>query len=406
MTDLVQHITEIARHILGEPNHRLSSRDQLRFGTNGSIAVEIAGPKRGSWWDHENEEGGGPIDLIRLKAGIVNGKISEWLSRELRIEPERNGSNTSFEILARYAYRDEAGALLFEVVRLHPKDFRQRRPDGHGKWIWETKSVRKVLYRLPELIAAPADQWVFIVEGEKDADNLVRRGLVATTNPGGAAKAIPGKTVLSKWRHDYNRFFRGRRVCILSDNDECGRAHAIEIARNLTLVAADVRIAALIGLPDKGDVSDWLAAGGSAEALLRIADNAPLFKADNQNRHQTNDEDRDPTPDGEAALSGTEDEVALEFSRRHDGMLRYVNPWKKWLQWSGARWQIIDDLSVFHAVRLVAREFAKLYDDKKLGKDAATAAIERSARNDRRHDTPFDAWNAGARAFNTPNRKG
>jgi putative DNA primase/helicase len=305
MTDLVQHITEIARHILGEPNHRLSSRDQLRFGTNGSIAVEIAGPKRGSWWDHENEEGGGPIDLIRLKAGIVNGKISEWLSRELRIEPERNGSNTSFEILARYAYRDEAGALLFEVVRLHPKDFRQRRPDGHGKWIWETKSVRKILYRLPELIEAPADRWVFIVEGEKDVDNLVRRGLVATTNPGGAAKAIPGKMVPSKWRHDYNRFFRGRRVCILPDNDECGRAHAIEIARNLAPVAADVRMATLAGLPDKGDISDWLAAGGSAEALVRIAENAAAFdgtkaKVNGARPADEEDEERRPRPNGNA----------------------------------------------------------------------------------------------------------
>jgi putative DNA primase/helicase len=417
MTDLIQYIADIARHILGEPNRRLSSRDQLRFGTSGSIAVEIGGPKRGCWWDHENEEGGGPVELIRLKGGITNGEISHWLSRELGIEPERNGSNAAFKILARYAYRDETGALLFEVVRLHPKDFRQRRPDGHSKWIWETKNVRKVLYRLPELIAAPADQWVFVVEGEKDADNLVRRGLVATTNPGGAAKAVSGKPAKPKWRREYNPFFRGRRVCILPDNDDCGRAHAFEIARSLVPVAADVRIVTLTGLPDKGDVSDWLAAGGSAEALLRIAAASEKVRPDaalkaNPTAATEKSEfdghlsvEKDPAA-VETALPGTEDEIALEFSRRHDGRLRYVNPWKKWLQWGGACWQIVGDLSVFHAVRLVAREYAKLNDDKKLGKDAATAAIERSARNDRRHDTPFDAWNAEARAFNTPNRKG
>jgi hypothetical protein len=130
-------------------------------------------------------------------------------------------------------------------------------------------------------------------------------------------------------------------------------------------------------------------------------DDDPIIRLEQVRKQKQAPKGNDP----DAALEGTEDEVALEFSGRHDGMLRYVNPWRKWLQWTGARWQIIDDLSVFHAVRLVAREFAKLHDDKKLGKDSATAAIERSARNDRRHDTPTDAWNAMARIFNTPNRK-
>jgi putative DNA primase/helicase len=112
-----------------------------------------------------------------------------------------------------------------------------------------------------------------------------------------------------------------------------------------------------------------------------------------------------PLPDNpDIALAGTEDEVALDFARRHDGDLRYVNPWHQWLRWAGDCWQRIDDLSVFHAVRRVAREFAKLHQDKKLGKDAATAAIERIARNDPRHDTPADAWDLNSKIFNTHNR--
>jgi D5-like protein len=107
----------------------------------------------------------------------------------------------------------------------------------------------------------------------------------------------------------------------------------------------------------------------------------------------------------DTALSGTEDEVALEFSRRHDGQLRWVNPWKTWLRWTGARWQLIETLSVFHAVRRVAREFAKIHQDKKLGKDAATAAIERIARNDPRHDTSAGGWDVDTETFSTPNRK-
>ena len=106
--------------------------------------------------------------------------------------------------------------------------------------------------------------------------------------------------------------------------------------------------------------------------------------------------------DPDAALEGTEDEAAMEFSRRHAGGLRYVNAWHKWLQWVGSHWQRIEDLRVFHLVRLVAREHAKLHNDKKLGKDAATAAIERIARNDRRHDTPADAWDVDIDLLNTP----
>ncbi|MBI3182068.1 MAG: hypothetical protein HYZ28_07980 [Myxococcales bacterium] len=49
-------------------------------------------------------------------------------------------------IVAAYSYTDEAGALLFEVVRFEPKTFRQRRPDGKGGWVWSIKGVRQVLY--------------------------------------------------------------------------------------------------------------------------------------------------------------------------------------------------------------------------------------------------------------------
>jgi putative DNA primase/helicase len=109
-----------------------------------------------------------------------------------------------------------------------------------------------------------------------------------------------------------------------------------------------------------------------------------------------------PLPDNpDAALPGTEDEIALEFANRYAGELRYVDAWHRWLQWAGSHWRRIEDLLVFHRVRLVAREFAKLHNDKKLGKDAATAAIERIARNDRRHDTPSDAWDPDPELFGT-----
>ena len=170
-------------------------------------------------------------------------------------------SNERRRLVATYRYADAAGVLLYEVVRFEPKDFRQRRPDGRGGWIWNLGDVARVLYRLPELVASVADgRPVFVVEGEKDADNLAALGVVATTCAMGAGK----------WRPEYNDALRDRHVFIVPDNDEPGRAHAEQVAEALADVAASVKIVELPGLPPKGDVSDWLAAGGTKEALLTL----------------------------------------------------------------------------------------------------------------------------------------
>jgi hypothetical protein len=59
-------MNDLARYLCGEPNRRMSNRRELRFGRKGSLAVVIAGPKAGSWCDHETNEGGGPLDLIMV----------------------------------------------------------------------------------------------------------------------------------------------------------------------------------------------------------------------------------------------------------------------------------------------------------------------------------------------------
>jgi len=166
-----------------------------------------------------------------------------------------------------YDYCDETGTLLFQVVRIEPKAFKQRRPDGRDGWTWQLGNVRRVLYRLPEILAAPADATVYVVEGEKDANRLASLGLIATTNPGGAGK----------WRSEYSHTLRGRAIIILPDNDEPGRAHAQQVAHALHRVAASVKVLELPGLPDHGDVSDWLDADGTREALEALAAQTPLW---------------------------------------------------------------------------------------------------------------------------------
>jgi hypothetical protein len=170
-------------------------------------------------------------------------------------------------IVAQYDYQDEKGQLIYQVVRYEPKDFRQRAPDGKGGWTWTTKNVRRVPYRLPELLAADPVGPVFIVEGEKDADRLAGLGLVATTNVGGAGN----------WRPAYGQHLAGRHVVVLPDNDEPGQQHAADLVRHLAGVAASIKLIELPGLREKGDVSDWLDAGRSRGVLLALVQRTPAL---------------------------------------------------------------------------------------------------------------------------------
>ena len=81
---------------------------------------------------------------------------------------ERPAKRQPSRIVKTYDYTDAAGKLLFQCVRLDPKDFRQRQPDPDrpGQWLWTLKGLEPVLYRLPELLSAPAGRPVYILEGE------------------------------------------------------------------------------------------------------------------------------------------------------------------------------------------------------------------------------------------------
>lgn len=166
-----------------------------------------------------------------------------------------------------YPYCDEGDTVLYEAVRYTPKDFRQRRPDGNGGWWWNLPpDVRRVPYRLPELMKKPA---CLVVEGEKDADALWAIGIPATCNIGGAGK----------WRDDYARTLKAsgiQRVVVSPDNDDAGRAHMETVARSCDAVGLTVRCLTLPGLPLKGDISDYLTTHTKAD-LLALIKTAPLF---------------------------------------------------------------------------------------------------------------------------------
>lgn len=331
-SDLARHMEGVARLLLGEPNKAMSSKTELRFGSNGSLSVDL---KKGTWFDHEAQEGGGTLDLIYRYTGLANGMALDWLrehgfpvedrrdEQHRAVAPARQQQGERREIEAAYDYVSDVGELLYQVVRQvfvdadgrpvmtkdgskRKKTFTQRRPapGEPGVWInaldagtfmrkgpganWSRFDEEKfkawgftekrdfddepppVLYHLPEVLEALGDErQVFIVEGEKKVDALWKLGIPATCNAGGS----------KKWQAGFNAIFRDAAVVILPDNDDTGRQHASIIAAGLNGIANRVRIVDLADhwplCPPKGDVVDWLAAGGTMQALFDMVKVTP-----------------------------------------------------------------------------------------------------------------------------------
>ena len=226
-----------------------------------------------------NAGGGDGIALEQAITGADFPTVARALTERFGIQVNGiSDHGLQSHIAQTYAYDDEEGHLVFEVVRFQPKDFRQRRRGEDGKWIWNLDGTRRVLYNLPGVVAAvTAGEPVWVVEGEKDANNLIRLGLPATTNPGGALK----------WRDEYSESLRGAKVVILPDNDQPGQQHAEQVACSLAGVSREIKIIRLPGLPEKGDVSDWITEreedGKTPEeiraTLQFLVDQAPLWAA-------------------------------------------------------------------------------------------------------------------------------
>ena len=272
-SDLVSLCEPVARIVWGKPSSETAT--ELRWGMHGSRVVNRA---KGIWFDHEHGIGGGTLDLA---LGATKDDRLQWLRDRGIIsnaprgsQKRKNGGAAPSTIIATYDYNDESGVLLFQVVRRAPKDFRQRRPNGKGGWIWSLGNTRRVLYRLPEVGDAVASgRVVLIVEGEKDTDNLRELGFTATCNPGGA----------NKWRAEYSESLRGADVVIIGDNDDAGRAHVAQVASSLHRIAHRVRALDLDQAwpecPAKGDISNWIEAGGTSEALSALIEALPEWTA-------------------------------------------------------------------------------------------------------------------------------
>jgi len=193
-------------------------------------------------------------DYVRQKLGL-----SPW-------QPSAKAKAPDNTIVATYIYKTADGENYLRVQKTRDKAFYQSRWEGNA-WVKGKPQGPKLPYRLPSIVGSSIEQPIFIVEGEKDCDNLGFFDLIATTSSEGAGK----------WTADLNKWFKGRVVYILPDNDAVGHKHAVDVAKNLHGDATEIRIVDLPGVPEKGDISDWLSAGGTVSKLEKLCLAAPLF---------------------------------------------------------------------------------------------------------------------------------
>ena len=209
-----------ARERFGEPNRRLSTAKEMRFGTHGSVSVNV---ETGDYYDFEQESG---------------GKLAE-----VEVVPAPNAPRL---IVQKYDYCTEQGEMLYQVRRYMPKDFRPRRPNGQGGWIEGQgclDDIPRVPFRLQELLNADE---VVVCEGEKGALAVVAAGMCATARG-------PGK-----WE-DFGHYLKGKRVLIVPDNDKAGDTKAQAAFEAIAPFAEEVTIAPICkGMSDKADPYDWL----------------------------------------------------------------------------------------------------------------------------------------------------
>lgn len=120
--------------------------------------------------------------------------------------------------------------------------------------------------RIPEWVAAGTT--IYVVEGEKDCDNMISLGLACVTAPHGAQKSgDPG----GKWLPDHTASLAGADVVLCMDVDEAGRKFSAAVSMKLSGHVGKLReinlLTTTVELPENGDITDMIEAVGPDEAL-------------------------------------------------------------------------------------------------------------------------------------------
>jgi len=370
------------------------------FGSLGdSLEVVLEGEKAGLWTDRANNSGGDIYALIGGHCGIpvhsdfprVLDAAADLLGRSRSVPVRRTKKAAPVDDLgpatAKWDYLDAAGHLIAVVYRYDPPgQKKQFRP-------WDAKRRKmappepRPLYNQPGMSAAPQ---VVLVEGEKCAQALIDAGFAATTAMHGANAPVD-KTDWSP--------LSGKAVLIWPDRDKPGWEYAAQAAH--AMLSAGAKSCHILYPPEAAaegwDVADAIAEGFDVASFLT---HGPRLQM-----HDVAD-DVAPVLSSDESVWGTEDALALSFTRRYHRDWRYVAAWGRWLVWDGQRWRTEDTLAATDLIRSVCRQTAVRADNPKVAAKLASAStvggVERLARADRRHAATTDEWDADPWLLNTP----
>jgi len=204
--------------------------------------------------------------LLHCFAGCGVDSIIQALGGSMKdLFPDSSTSQAPRTIEQTFDYTDEVGGLLYQTVRYVPKEFSQRRPDGRGGWRWRLGNVKRVLYRLPSVRQAQGP--IVIHEGEKAVNAAVAAGL-----PGCHTTTVCGAQ--SAKQTDFTPVV-GKAVIVVPDNDDHGEDYVRAVVTKATAAGAlSVKVLRLPGLPPKGDIVEWLQAGGTTEQFAVLLEHA------------------------------------------------------------------------------------------------------------------------------------
>jgi hypothetical protein len=353
LDDLRQYCESACIKLWGEPHKRTTKG--LRWNGGDAYSAKTFSRSKRAWYDHDAKRGGSTLELVDYHKGRpqrdLHGSVVFDVWREANAmgivpepapepKPKPNGKGGRWPIRATYPYHDEQGTLLYEQVRfdteVRDNRFRPRRPDGQDGWIWDLKGVRRVLYRLPELIEGIASGYLVLVcEGEGDVEAAVRLGYIATTNPEG----------INKWHDEFDEFFGDADVVVVSDNDPQlkdqqtgepqfhpdgrprlpGQDHAAQVAQRLARVAKRVRKIMF----DVKDLRDWFAAGHSREELDRLIEQAPDWTPEPAGQVEAPPQDAKPLPEliiSSSNPTAAAKDLATLIARRDDFLFNGYAP--------------------------------------------------------------------------------
>jgi putative DNA primase/helicase len=235
----------------------------------------------GAWIDNSTGQRGGDfISLVAQREGLSQGEAARKIQADLSLptaaasprpaprqtpKDDQPEAPTTREPAHIYPYYNDDGTLAFEVLRFEKP--------GHKKAIRTRGTYNpKLLYNAKTAVNYNP---VFVVEGEACVEALKAPNINlhnAVSNPGGAGK----------WRNEHSQALKGKNIIILPDNDDPGKAHAAKVAASVYTYAASIKILNLPGLPHKGDVVNWLEAGGTVPELRSLIDAAPLYQPPNE----------------------------------------------------------------------------------------------------------------------------